>query len=119
MKTKKMSEMLLRFAVVVLVLSVLLSFGLSADEETIKMVNQGEKFYKAVCLLAREFFPNTVGGEFDRLGNLKPECDPKKVIPRDIAKAVKWGAEKVEKAIEKYGEKRLKEDTENPWKNKD
>lgn len=119
MSTKRLSEKLLRFkAVCILVVSILFSIGLFGDDATISMVDQGEKFYKFGCMVAREVLKTNTGAEFDRLGNLKPECDPKKVIPRDIAKASKWVYNKVKKAVTKYGKSEMKKDKENPYRKK-
>ena len=93
-----------------------ISFGMFADDATISMVNQGEKFYHASCLIARDLGITTVGGEYDENGALKPECDPKKVLPREAIKAAKWAAKKIVKTLTEIGERKVKEELESSKK---
>jgi hypothetical protein len=83
-----------RLSLVIAVL-VLVSPILVADTPTISKIKSGQAGYEAGCNVARSLGLN-VCGEYDRLGRLKPEYDPKRVIPKEIKKAAKkvWGTVK-------------------------
>ncbi len=99
----------MKHLVFVVMLCVLMSWSVYCDDATIKAMDKGEAFYKAGCMIARELFGTNTGAEFDRLGNLRPECDPKKVIPKTICAGVKKVAKEVNKVVTKYGERKVKE----------
>lgn len=84
----------------ILVILVMVSSFMVADTPTISKIKSGEAGYEAGCAAGRALGLN-VCGELDKNGTLKPECNPKKVIPKTIINAAKKVIKKVKNAITK------------------